>query len=31
VEYTDGKVRTAKFKKFKTDILKGLCKVISVG
>ncbi|RMQ96169.1 hypothetical protein ALP94_02588 [Pseudomonas savastanoi pv. glycinea] len=31
VEYSNGKARTAKFKKFKTDLLKGLCKITSVG
>lgn len=31
VEYADGKVRTAKFKKFKRDVLSGLCTVKSVG
>jgi tetratricopeptide (TPR) repeat protein len=31
VEYANGKVRTAKFKKFKNDVLKGFCRITSVG
>jgi len=29
VKYLNGKIRTAKFKKFKSDLEKGLCKITS--